>query len=488
MPNLDRQADCPSCGASVTFKFAGARSVVCDYCHAVVARTDRGVEMTGRMAELLEIPSPLGYGVTGKWSGEPFEVIGRVQMDRAGAPGAPWQEFLLWFSLHDRTTWVASAQGRWYATNEVPMPAPLPHFGTLRPGAQVDLGPAGLYVVAEVGQRRVVSGEGSLPNVPKPGAVTPYADISGAQGAFGTLDYGDGTAAPVVYLGRQFDPRELQLDSGLPVVAPSANVSAAECPNCGASLPIVSEQSERVICQYCGTASDITSGHLTALGPAPPPPIRPYIPLGSRGNLRGVDYVVTGFVIRSCVVEGTRYSWREYLLFGGATVGYKWLMEEDGTWSFVEPFEAGMVTDSGYGQALNYAGQRYNLKQQVQARVDYVIGEFYWKIEIGETVEAAEFTGARGKVSRERSDTEVNYSLVVPLDPNELAAFGVAPPQTFSGFGGDFDVGESGNTSSALGVVVVLVVMCIVFGAMADDCGGGGSGVYIGGGSGTFSK
>ena len=82
MPNLDRQTPCPSCGASVTFKFAGAKSVVCDYCSAVVARTDRGFEMQGRMSAVLDIPGPIQYGATGEWSGQPFEILADLRGDR----------------------------------------------------------------------------------------------------------------------------------------------------------------------------------------------------------------------------------------------------------------------------------------------------------------------------------------------------------------------------------------------------------------------
>ena len=47
--------------------------------------------------------------------------------------------------------------------------------------------------------------------------------------------------------------------------------------------------------------------------------------------------------------------------------------------------------------------KRFVREAQVQAKVDYVIGEFYWKVEVGETVDATEFQGPGGKVSRERS-------------------------------------------------------------------------------------
>ncbi len=490
MPNLDRQAPCPSCGAQVTFKFQGARSVVCQYCQAVVARTDRGFEMTGRMAAVLDIPSRLGIGVSGKWSGAMFEVTGRVQMDRADAASAPWQEFLVWFPERDHSCWVANAQGKWYATSEVQPPGPLPPYQGLRPGGGVDLGHYGHFVVAEVSQRRVVAGQGEMPNVPKPGVVTYYADISGPGGQFGTIDYGDGSAPPVLYLGKVFNPAEIQLDNGMMLDEPAGPSTAAmECPTCGASLPIMSKAAERLVCQYCGTASDVTQGALRALGPTPKPPIQPYIPIGARGNFRAADYVVVGFVIRSCIVEGTKYSWREYLLFGGESIGYKWLMEDEGKWSFVEPVEVGDVMDSG--NAATFAGRMYSFDQQVVATVDYVIGEFYWKVEIGERVEATDFRSGQNKISRERTTGEVVYSFSSPIAPNELTAFGVQAPAGGFGGGGELaalgalfasdDDDESDVQLGPAGIVVlVILIICVCLMLSIGDCGGGGGGSFGG--------
>ncbi|HZO15444.1 MAG TPA: DUF4178 domain-containing protein, partial [Polyangiaceae bacterium] len=295
MTSLDRQAPCPNCSAPMIFKFAGARAQVCEYCKFVVARTDRGLVPTGRMADLIEIPTPFTIGTSGRWHGDTFTVEGRIQMDRAGAPGAPWQEILLAFLQSDRSLWVAYAQGRWYATSEQPVPPEgLPPPESLRPGNTVNLGQYGAWVVQEVGQRRVVSGEGALTLVPAPGVATHYADISAQGGQFGTIDYGDGSAPPKLFLGKQFDPREVQLESGMPVEMPEAKAAAVECPNCGGTLPLMSQQAERVICQYCGTASDVNQGVLSALGPSPKPPIQPYIPLGAEGVLRGNKYIVAG--------------------------------------------------------------------------------------------------------------------------------------------------------------------------------------------------
>lgn len=437
--------------------------------------------MQGRMAALLDIPSPLEYGTTGNWSQQAFEVIGRVQMDRADAASAPWQEYLLWFPVSDHNTWVAYAQGRWYATSEVASPGTLPPYGSLRPGAQVHLGQFGSFVVAEVSQRRVVAGQGSMPNVPKPSVVTYYADISGPGGQFGTIDYGDGSGAPVLFMGKQFDPAEIQLAGGMPLQAPEAEVKACECPNCGGALPIQSSQTERVVCMYCGTASDLAQGNLQALGPSPKPPIQPYIPIGATGSFRGGEYVVVGFVIRSCFVDGVQYSWREYLLWGGDSLGYKWLMEEDGKWTFVSPLSPGDITDSG--NTAMFHGNQYSWKQAVTATVDYVIGEFYWKIAIGERVEATTFSGSDGELSREQSSTEVNYTFVTPIDPAELAAFGVAPPpQASSGFGGaDFGmlagVDEDGEVQlGPVGIGIAIVVLVIFVFVLPESGGSYGGG------------
>ena len=475
---LDRQAPCPSCGAPITFKFAGAKAQVCPHCKFVVARTDRGLQATGRMADLLDIPTPLRAGVTGTWHDQPFIVEGRLQMDRAGAPGAPWQEVLVSFPSSGTHSWVAYAQGRWYGTVEQPLPpGGVPPIGQLRPGGQVDLGPHGAWVVAEVGQRRVVSGEGEISNVPAPGVTTRYADISGPGGKFGTIDYGDGSAAPELFLGQQFDPAIMKLDSAEPLEPAAAKVSALDCPSCGGNLPLLSQQSERVVCMYCGTASDITHGKLAALGPSPPPPIRPYVPIGAVGNLRGSQVVCCGFMIRSCVVEGETYSWREYLLFAGERAGYQWLLEEDWKWQHVSPLEPGDVLDSGH--AVGFRGGHYRLKQEVAARVDYVIGEFYWKIEIGERVQAATFTGPGGEISRERAPTEVSYSFCSPLPAAELAAaFGLASPP--AAVGGE----AAGAASKVLSTIVTIIIVCVVLAIWASDsCGGGFSsgGPRIGG-------
>ena len=205
----------------MTFKFAGARAQVCRYCKFLVARTDRGLASVGRVADLAEIPSPLALGVTGYWNGKRFEVGGRLQMDRVAAPSAPWQEFAVTLVDTGELYWVAYAQGAWHYFRELSPTPPLPAVGQLRPGVPWQAPGVGSVVISEVGKKRVESGEGELPNVAVPGAVTRYADFGGPGNVFGTIDFGDGQAVvPRVFVGQRFDPVSFKLDSGQPLDKP----------------------------------------------------------------------------------------------------------------------------------------------------------------------------------------------------------------------------------------------------------------------------
>jgi hypothetical protein len=465
----------------MTFKFAGARAQVCKYCKFLVARTDRGLSSLGHMADLVEIPSALAVGFGGYWGGKRFEVEGRVQLDRVGAASAPWQEFFITLPESGAGYWIASAQGRWYWTQEV-RPAPqLPSLGMLHPGAPVMLPGAGPVTITEVGRRRTVSAEGELPNVAPPGAVTPFADFGGAGGVFGTLDYGDGQSiAPALFLGKQFDPATFKLDSGTPLDAPAAEVKECTCPTCGGSLPLASPgTTERIVCRYCGAISDLRQGHLSVLGQAPKPPVQPYIPLGSVGTLRGKQVTMIGFVMRGTWVDGEHYGWREYLLYAGPSDGYVWLTEEDDKWQLVMPVPPADVQFAGDTALM--AGKRYRFKQSVHAQVDYVVGEFYWKVAIGESVEATEYKGPDGIVSVERDSNEVNTSFCYPMKASDIGrAFNIAPPPSMS-FVTDGDPERASKKIRQIVTIVVILVIIVILISAMDDCDGGGSGgVYVG--------
>ena len=114
-------ANCPSCGGPVTFAIGSSAVVVCQYCRSVVARTDRGLETFGKVADLIDTGSPLQAGATGNYRGKPFRLTGRTQLRHQA--GGVWDE---WYAAFDdgRWGWIAEAQGRFYVTFKVEADAP----------------------------------------------------------------------------------------------------------------------------------------------------------------------------------------------------------------------------------------------------------------------------------------------------------------------------------------------------------------------------
>jgi hypothetical protein len=205
----------------------------------------------------------------------------------------------------------------------------------------------------------------------------------------------------------------------------------------------------------------------------------PRIPLGAQGSLGGAAFTVIGFMRRSAVVDGERFQWHEYLLYGRG-VGFRWLVDDEGTWLFVRGISSAEV--AGQGRSVRWHGRAFALRNDNQARVEYVLGEFYWQVEVGETVHATDFVAGADVLSREEADGEVNWSYGSPMAwPTVARAFGVAPsapgPQTFPT--------TRSTGSSAIGtaatLVILVLVLCCLWAIDAVDGGGGGGG-YSGGG------
>jgi hypothetical protein len=427
------QGSCPACGATIEFGLGASLAKVCEHCRSTVLRTDRGLQDLGKVAALADTPSLIAVGDQGNLAGRPFEVLGRVQLD----PGTgPWDEYYVAFDHGQAWGWLAYAQGRWHVT-QLTRTGAVPSYAELQLESDVLLGELGEFRIAEIGVATVTSAEGELPDASPPGVKRYYADAYGIGGQFATFDYGDGASASSVFLGHVFAEPQLVVQQLGPRSVNRVRTTHLTCPNCGGEIPkLGGERSERLGCAYCGAVSDIAERRVISQQERLLQ--MPRIPIGSRGSLEGVEYLCLAYVKRSSVFEGETYAWEEFLIFASA-VGFRWLINDPETgWLWTQSVSPADLDLVRMPRHVGYLGKRFTLRNNNVARVDYVIGEVYWKCTVGESVEVSDYAHERQLLSRELGPGEVNWSYSVPIRWNVIAtAFGLArvePAQKSTGW------------------------------------------------------
>jgi hypothetical protein len=206
------------------------------------------------------------------------------------------------------------------------------------------------------------------------------------------------------------------------------SVKALTCPSCGGTVTLrAAGYTVSVACEYCGSILDVTNPEVRLITEYHQAFEGLEIKLGARGVLKGVEWEVVGYLRRS---EHGAYPWEEYLLFNPYH-GYRWLVTNGRGWSFGE-----MLTRTPKGPQIG-AGDLYLDNQAYkgffrngEAQVDYVLGEFYWRVAVGETVKTDDYVRPGWMLSREANGQEISWTLLQLLDRREIKdAFGVDAPR-----------------------------------------------------------
>jgi len=473
---------CPNCGSSIEFRAGSSASLVCKYCRHVVVRTDRDFRNAGKVADVVFSDAALAPGDRGTFRGRSFSVEGRLVLQHP--QGGTWEEYYALFDGRN-PAWISEAQGYWQVVSAVPVAAP--PVTSLHPQMQIPLGASGVFVVQEKNEGTFLSAEGELPFAAAPGSRRIFVDLSSGGGGWASIDYGDGTQPPQVFVGVQTSFAELQITQrggDRPVAA--VKTDAIKCPSCGAPLPVLSPGTERAACRHCNALSDVKLQQVVARqGIAR---AAPSIELGRKGVLpvpdaRGVsnaEWTVLGYVERSTGAPGSDdwFGWQEYLLYN-VQHGYRWLVFDEGMFYLITPLAAGDVDASRAPVFVRMRNIHFKKRNQQQARVDFVLGEFYWKVEVGETVWAEDYEHGREIISAERSATEVSWSHgIVVATPIITQAFGYKPKTTTYGVAPGSPYAASAGSVSSGFVIIALVIVFIIFGiaAFGTCASGGGSG------------
>ena len=475
-------ANCPQCGAQVKFHAAASVLAVCEFCTSTLMRHGEALEHIGKMAELQDDPTLIQIGSEGVYQGVHFGVIGRIQMRyEAGL----WNE---WHIMFDdmKTGWLGEAAGEFYVTFEQPVALAPPPFNAINVEDKIDIG-GRFYTVTNLESATCIAGQGELPFSVGPGYAAPVVDLQ-LDGEFATIDYSDADDGITrVYVGERVSARDLKLGhlrdprDAPDVLAPKHKAEAFNCPACAAPFTLSSGKIQTYGCAACGSVLDTTDKKVQLVAKAQEAmsyPLR--IPLGAKGKFAvsaatggaakaagkaaskhgnkqsgkgggktaehtqaqaqaasapsaaasaaaitaaaSIEWETIGHMRRA---SDAGFSWSEYLLFN-PEAGYAWLSESDGHWSLARNVEQIPRT---LGLSTYYKGESFDHFQNYSANVEHVLGEFYWKVKVGDTVQVSDYIAPPRMLAREKSPSEATWSVATYLTLEQVQqAFNLKTP------------------------------------------------------------
>ncbi len=466
------RAACPNCGAPVEFRSPASEFAVCSFCRSTVVREGDALRKIGESAELFDDHSPLQLGASGRYQGETFTLVGRLQY---GYAEGTWNE---WHALFDngRSGWLSEDNGRYVMAFDARLAGPVPPAQSLHVGEQqiVDGRP---YVVASVTVSKLIAVQGELPAPPQAQREFVVADLRSTADEVGTLDYSR-PQSPTWSVGRSVALAELSMTGLSETSEKTLSGRGIACPQCGAPLEITLASTKSVVCGQCRSVVDVSEGvgadlaHFTQAAGR-----EPQIALGRTGRLtltraQALPWQVVGYAQKREISDDEPSSWSEYLLYN-RTEGFAFLVDADEGWSWVAPI-TGVPQPAGDG--VVHGGVRYRKLYDYVAETTYVLGEFYWKVQRLERSDNTDYAGTgqgRDKrLNRERTRSgdaeEIVWSAGETLSSDAVArAFALAPQQR-AALSRDAAPTSGGGLAKAFMVMFAVAVVLLLF-----RCGGG---------------
>jgi hypothetical protein len=403
-----------------------------------VVRQGDVLKRIGKMAELFDDHSPLQLQTSGRWRGQAFTLVGRLQYKYAEGS---WSE---WHAVMDdgSSAWLAEDNGAYVFAAPLPPSVPareLPAAGFFRVGATSAIDGKS-FTVASNQSVTLIAAQGELPHLPELGRPFAFVELR-SQSGNGASAAGAAGALPVEVLSIDFGRTPPELSLGVPVLLDDLKLAGLReasakdetgrqfsCPNCGATLSLQLATTQSMTCGTCHSIIDVSQGIGGELQhAAQDEPVQPLVALGSSGTLQGTQWQVVGWQHRMGTAPtepDEHFGWDEYLLFNRQR-GFTFLVDSTEGWSLVKPATGAPVVSSN-GQSATYLGTRYLLKESYLAETNYVLGEFYWQVQRGQSTTNRDYAEGKNLLSMEQSAQELTWSVGAMVGSDSVAqAFGL---------------------------------------------------------------
>jgi hypothetical protein len=193
-------ANCPNCGAPVTFRWSSAVQTTCEFCHSILVRTDVDLKKVGEVADLPADASPIQIGTEGAYQNKSFVVIGRIIYEYAQGG---WNE---WHVVYNdgASGWLSDAQLEYDLSWQKSLPSQVPPANEIARGGKFQWSGT-VYEVTSLTRAHYKGVQGELPFEYWDKSDLLFADLRTTGGNFGTIDYSENP--PLLFLGRavEFD-------------------------------------------------------------------------------------------------------------------------------------------------------------------------------------------------------------------------------------------------------------------------------------------
>jgi hypothetical protein len=260
---MERQFQCPSCGAGNVVTNPGILMKVCDYCKSAIYWDKESALRAGKKSMDLPESPRFQVGSTGKLHKRSFKVLGRLHY--AHEKGA-WDEWFIEMA-DGEILWLAEDEGELFLEKPLKLTAPVAPYDDLTPGMQITL-QGKPCIIEELGQARCAGGEGQIPFVVEIGETYPYADGAAADGSFiFGLEYDTKSGIPTAFIGQALSMKESAAAPGTHEVPVARTAEAIRCTSCGKPYEGQRvETTKMVVCEACGAALKLDEAEIKVVG------------------------------------------------------------------------------------------------------------------------------------------------------------------------------------------------------------------------------
>lgn len=219
------------------------------------------------------------------------------------------------------------------------------------------------------------------------------------------------------------DPNRFALGAGRK--RPAYKPKDIHCPNCGAGFTVKQEQTELVVCDYCGSHLDVSKEEKKVISGGDSQKWEFPLEIGDSFRHKGERYEIIG---RMVFIEDGDYSerTRQYLLFHPFH-GTLWLDEYQGRYSLSEDTHVMPESDAfskSRGSTLKTHDNRtWVCEGTGEYELVYVDGALPWIARIGDRIDYAEFSGKSGsglQYEVQRIENEQEYGMGEALTIQEV--------------------------------------------------------------------